>query len=66
MSYPEGRAVTREQKQAVMDRLLDAWLRVPELRLGQLIATSRASTEIFYTEDTALLEAIEENSGGQR
>lgn len=68
VSYPEGRAVTRELKQAVMDRLLDAWLRVPGLRLGQLVACAADIQEpvLFYLEDMTLLEAIEEEAGRKR
>lgn len=68
----EGRATTAQEKHELMVRLEAAWLKVPELRLGQLIANvareegcwdqdKRADfTWLFYVEDTALLDSLEE------
>jgi len=57
VSAPEGRAVTPEQKRKAMERVLAAWLLVPELRLGQFI--ENATGNPFYVEDDALAEACE-------
>ncbi len=35
--YPQGRAVTPEQKRAVIERVYTAWCAQPEQRLGQFI-----------------------------
>jgi hypothetical protein len=56
----QGRALTEERKRAVAERILAAWMRVPELRLGQFISNARAwngsfpSGGLFYTEDEEL------------
>ena len=50
------------EKQAVIERILAAWVKVPALRLGQFIeggAASAGLTDAFYIEDTALAEACE-------
>lgn len=60
-----GRAETPEQKRAVIERILAAWLRAPELRFGQLLvnannaSTSASAVAMFYAEDEALCEAAE-------
>ena len=56
-----GRAITPEQKRAIVERLLAAWLRAPELRFGQMLtaAADRAERDTFYIEDEALCEAVE-------
>lgn len=53
------RALTPEQKKEITDRLLAAWLRTPELRLGQLIFVVTGGRDIFFDEDFSLLEEIE-------
>ena len=55
-----GRASTPEQKREITDRLLAAWLKVPELRLGQLIYCACPSERLFNLEDYPLIERIEE------
>jgi hypothetical protein len=61
-----GRAVTPEQQRAVVDRLLAAWLRMPDLRFGQLVsaAADRAEHDAFYIRDEALCEAVEALANG--
>ena len=56
-----GRAETPEQKRAVIERILAAWLRMPDLRFGQLVsaAADRAEHDAFYIRDEALCEAVE-------
>lgn len=51
------RATTPEQKREVIDRLYAAWLKVPDLRLGQFL--SNAVSEIFYVEDGAIADDAE-------
>jgi hypothetical protein len=65
-----GRALTPEQKRAIIERVLVAWERRPQLRLGQLVnnviaqATQHASAEkvvqkLYFIEDQALVELLE-------
>jgi hypothetical protein len=65
-----GRALTPEQKRAVIDRVLVAWEANPRLRLGQLIvnvihrssggATKEEQVQRFYyVEDELLAELLE-------
>lgn len=56
----DGRAVTAEEKRAIVERILRAWQANPHLRLGQLIANAMAvrgvdarSRDLFYVEDEA-------------
>ena len=56
------RALTPEQKRALLDQLLAAWLEAPNLRLGQLIVNAvggRHLADIFYREDDDLLANVE-------
>jgi len=58
------RAQTPEQKKEVLDRLLQAWLQYPELRLGQLVDNAMYinrdnKPNLFNIEDMALIEIIE-------
>jgi hypothetical protein len=50
----------------VLDRLLGAWTKQPELRLGQLLVDANTSFDIFYVEDEKLaqqtLEFAEQHS----
>lgn len=56
-----GRALTSALKRNVMERILKAWEKSPELRLGQLIESSMDSNRVslFYEEDLTLTEKIE-------
>lgn len=59
-----GRAQTSEQKRAVIERLLAAWERVPEQRLGQLIGNAMyhetwSHQSIHMLEDFRLVNAID-------
>jgi hypothetical protein len=60
-----GRAETLEDKELLLERLLEAWNEVPSLRLGQLVYCAHAhmpepkSADMFYTEDDELIAAIE-------
>jgi hypothetical protein len=60
---PEGRAVTPEQKKEVCDRLYQAWISAPELRLFQLVKNACSFSihhfDKYYVEDLPLIEAIE-------
>jgi hypothetical protein len=57
----DGRADDTIQKLKIAVRLYRAWLKVPALRLGQLISNSRSEkvADIFYVEDERLIEDIE-------
>lgn len=59
---PIGRAVTGEQKEAVIDALRTAWAAHPEWRLGQLIINCAGDHSVFYVEDE-VLEAALRNEG---
>lgn len=52
-----GRAKTEEQKREVIERLYNAWIENPDLRLGQLICnnTYRLHQELFYIEDDEIV-----------
>lgn len=54
------RAVTPEQKRAVIERILAGWLRAPSLRLGQFLMTATSGAPLYYTEDEALAQAAEQ------
>ena len=76
MSRVPGRAETPAQKRIITDRLLDAWLRCPEMRLSQLIVAATGGQDIFYEEDAPLVTLVERytvrngpdhpSSGGKR
>ena len=59
----DQRAYTEGQKEAILDALFVAWLKMPELRLGQLLANAliRGGDEVplFYVEDFELLKKTE-------
>jgi|AntRauMFilla1563_2_1112583.scaffolds.fasta_scaffold05793_3 hypothetical protein len=57
----ENRAFTPEEKKVILDDLLEAWLKVPELRLGQLLecAKPKGLDDIFYIEDKTLIKNIQ-------
>jgi hypothetical protein len=52
------RALTVTQKRAIVDAVLKQWLRMPELRLGQLIDNALAG-DLFYAEDSEIAPALE-------
>jgi hypothetical protein len=64
MNNPK-RAKTEQQKTELNNRILEAWKKVPELRLGQLIDSAiwwkglKIRPPLFYFEDEDLVEAIE-------
>ncbi len=64
---PAGRAVTPQQKLAVVERILSAWLTRPHLRLGQLIEFARFTRgdmkDLFYVEDERLVAIVEAVAG---
>lgn len=58
-----GRATTTAKKRAVIDKLMRAWMLVPELRIGQLIdnvmvAERRSGPDQYYVEDERLAELV--------
>lgn len=58
------RAITPAEKAIITGRLLAAWLKVPGLRLGQLIVnavnnSSGADFPVFYAEDEELAVMVE-------
>jgi len=50
----EGRAQTVRQKREVIEKLMKAWVRLPDLRLGQLLTNALGDRDLFYIEDDAL------------
>lgn len=59
MLTPAGRALTDEQKRAVMERLLAAWQKRPALRLGQMLEAANGIGNLFYREDEDLVQDVE-------
>ncbi len=66
------RATTEQQKREVIERLYTAWLKMPDLRLGQLIGNTKNHFNqnrtsdldkhmdfLFYIEDFGLVKEIE-------
>lgn len=54
---PKGRANTTAKKVTVIAVLLRAWLKSPDLRLGQLISNMlQSNVDLFYVEDEVLAE----------
>lgn len=49
-----------QEQRWIHQRILRAWLKVPELRLAQLIANTFEDESIFYVEDEVLASEIEE------
>ena len=56
------RAVTDEDKKAVLDELYDFWVANPEMRLGQMLVNGTATVDLFYVEDFTLLDCLKEAS----
>ena len=54
----ENRAMTDEQKEEVIGKVLSAWKRLKHLRLGQLLIAVNQG-DLFYTEDFVLIERLE-------
>jgi hypothetical protein len=65
VTTPPGRAVTDEQKRAVVERLLAAWMRMPHLRLGQFVCacSARTNADPFFIEDETLVTQAVEFAG---
>jgi hypothetical protein len=55
----KGRALTDEHKRAVLDRILAAWVRVPDQRLTQLIVNATGRSDPYHVEDEAVADAVE-------
>lgn len=55
---PPERAIQPEQKQEIVQVLLDTWLKFPYLRLGQLVCLAADPTSSFYVEDGILKTAL--------
>ena len=60
----KGRASTVAQKSLMIETIFQAWIRCPDLRLGQLIVNAIRASEtaanvpLFYIEDDKLESAI--------
>lgn len=48
-----------ERIRPLCDRLADAWIKLPDLRLGQLLVDSLSGKDPFYIEDEDLIRMIE-------
>lgn len=55
---PPERAKEPEQKQKVIQALLETWLNFPYLRLGQLVSLASDKASVFYIEDEVLRDAL--------
>lgn len=54
----ENRAITENQKEEVIKKILNAWKHLDTFRLGQLLIAANQG-DLFYTEDFVLIERIE-------
>lgn len=54
-----GRAHDSDQKEIIINRLLNAWCAKPNLRLSQLIKNTFGDKDIFYIEDETFIGLIE-------
>jgi len=60
------RALTPEQKKAVLDRIYKAWLASPQQRLGQLISNSvhghreEDGSSLYFVEDSTIAAWVED------
>jgi uncharacterized protein YihD (DUF1040 family) len=52
------RAVTGADKKKVIEKVLEAWLKVPDLRLCQLLQLSANKEDIFYIEDLEIAKIV--------
>jgi hypothetical protein len=61
-----GRAITDEQKRAILDRVYAVWCKCHTQRLGQLLenATRGRPPVLFYREDEELVTCLEIASAG--
>lgn len=61
MNLPR-RAISPEQKRAIIEQLLAAWLRMPEQRFGQLLCNSIVgrieASKLFNREDLDLADDV--------
>jgi len=55
------RAITNQKKREVLDRLYNAWISVPEFRLGQMLH-NKFEDRLFYIEDYELIEELEDKN----
>lgn len=56
----KGRAETAEDKKAIIQRIMVAWLSKPNLRLGQLLENALpVEDDLFYMEDDVLIGHLE-------
>ena len=65
-AHVSGRAETDEEKRAVLDRIYEAWIKVPTARLGQMIVARvpgvYPNMALFYIEDEAMASEIEDGA----
>lgn len=65
MTTPIGRAATDVEKRVVIERVLEAWRRVPSLRLGQFVCCALGGIPVadfggvFNAEDETIAERCE-------
>lgn len=50
----------------LMERLIDAWERHPDLRLGQIVSNASPNRDSFNIEDEALIKSIERQLGEEQ
>ena len=68
----KDRALTPDQKKAVTDALIAAWLKHPDMRLGQLLTNALSvgppakQPSQFYVEDFELVRWVEKFDGFPR
>lgn len=62
-THMDRRALDYVAKREIVSRLLDAWERMPELRLGQLIVNSLDESDdlanLYYKEDFDLIDQVD-------
>ena len=44
----------------ILNKIKEIWERHPDLRLGQLICNAVPESILYYTEDDALIQAVED------
>lgn len=59
IKHNPGRADTNEKKEALVKRLLVAWKSVPDQRLGQFLFNAIDEEDMFFMEDSRLIEVLE-------
>lgn len=55
---PKERAIEPAQKQQVIEALMNAWMKFPYLRLGQLVSLAAKDRTVFAVEDEPLLKEL--------